>query len=671
MNDRALDRLFRRFRDRHDGAALAAVFDAVSAELFDVACHLIRDSAEAEDLVQATFLTAIAKAGDYDGSSAVKGWLYGILWREGAKARRAAAQRSDPARLADVARHDTRREEEPLEVLAAAEVPAAVQRALAELPTTYREVLEPMIREGKPAGEIARALRRSPGTVRSQIHRGLERLRRSLPRDLVPLSGVLPVPVRGLSRVRDEVLRAAGFSPTVAAATTPLVLSATIGGVLMTKTTILGGLAAVSVATLAWFATEGAQGPLDAGRDAWSGAAGEAPVPKETPPVPAGAAPAAFDATEVGDARTAHGTPVDAGAAASLQEEIDAWLARFNEAPEDWRHGWSVAGEIAELPPERAVAIMTALWPELSVPVREQALKPFVFGGGHPQALKLLDLAARDASLSVQGRAFTYLQSYAFEDFANDYEAYLRWAQTYRDLPLEEVLTRNAERFAAELSALPPAEMAERMRALDRLDLRAGGPVGVDLAAVMRDAGGLHALATCLEGGELEDRRRALRWSKTMQADAAWLQTWVLPGIREAELGSPETGGGALLAASFDALARPDCGWAQGAILDHLQRVARLLPEEGSPEAVPAAGASSAARALAEIGDPAAIPALIEVLLDDRSGALAYDIGHFGLAKLTGVTWQEGYDASWWLDWWEKNARRLPPEVRGIRIRRR
>jgi len=50
MNDRALDRLFRRFRDRHDGAALAAVFDATSRELFDVACHLIRDPGEAEDL---------------------------------------------------------------------------------------------------------------------------------------------------------------------------------------------------------------------------------------------------------------------------------------------------------------------------------------------------------------------------------------------------------------------------------------------------------------------------------------------------------------------------------------------------------------------------------------------------------------------------------------------
>jgi hypothetical protein len=58
------------------------------------------------------------------------------------------------------------------------------------------------------------------------------------------------------------------------------------------------------------------------------------------------------------------------------------------------------------------------------------------------------------------------------------------------------------------------------------------------------------------------------------------------------------------------------------------------------------------------------------VLLHDRSGRLGYDVGYFGLAKLTGVRWQKEYDGAWWLDWWEKNSRRLPPEVQAIPIRR-
>ncbi|MFN0008062.1 MAG: sigma-70 family RNA polymerase sigma factor [Planctomycetota bacterium] len=680
MNDRALDRLFRRFRDRHDGAALAAVFDATSRELFEVACHLIRDPVEAEDLVQATFLAAIRHSGDYDGSSPLKGWLYGILWREGAKVRRSAAHRTDPHRLADVARHDARREPEPIEGLLAREVPAAVDRALEKLPQRYREVLDPLIREGRPPEDIANALQRSPGTVRSQIHRGMERLRRVLPDDFVPVSGVVGFSIRGLAKVRGEVLQAAGFSPAAAAGASVLALNATIGGLVMSKGALIAGAAAVSVAAVAWFARDGSSA---GGRAPLEASAPRADTVASTDSSKSAASPAPL--AEVDPASSRAGLEVSGGNSAvpvSLQDEIDRWLARFNEAPNDWRHGWDVAGEIAELPPNRALAIMTAVWPRLSVPVREQALKPFVFGSGHPHALKLLDLAASDASLSVQGRAFTYLKAYAFQDFAQDYEAYLAWAQTYRDMPLADALTQNATRFVADLRALPPEQLAERIRTLERLDLDTGKPLGVDLAAVMREAGGLEALSICLEGEDTEAKRRALEWSKSMQADETWLRTWVMPSIE-----NPEGIDATIVDAGFHALARPDCKWAEESILEHLRRastIERIDPGQASLEtgggmdpsgatragAQPLAGTRSAASALAEIGDPAAIPALIEILVHDRSGRMNYDVGYFGLAKLTGVKWQESCDGAWWLDWWEKNLRRLPPEVQAIPIRR-
>jgi len=656
MNDRGLDRLFRRFRDRHDGAALAAVFDATSRELFEVACHLIRDPVEAEDLVQATFLAAIRHASEYDGSSPLKGWLYGILWREGAKARRNAARSVDPHRLAQ------RREPEPIEGLIALEVPAAVDRALGKLPARYREVLDPLIREGRPPEEIASALHRSPGTVRSQIHRGMERLRRVLPDDLVPVSGLVGISVRGLSKVRGEVLQAAGFSPAAAAGASALALNATIGGLVMSKGVVIAGTAAISVAAVAWLAFEGPSAgdpaPLAAAASRADAVAASSDAPASPAPLAVADPAAARSELDVSGAPAA--LPV------SLQEEIDRWLARFNEAPDDWRHGLDVAEEIAKLAPDRALAIMTAVWPRLSVPVREQALKPFVFYGGQVHALKLLDLAAKDPSLSVQARAFTYLKRYAFQDFANDYESYLEWSQTYRDMPVKDALTQNAARFVQDLRALPPEELAARIRTLDRLDLEAGGPAGVDLAAVMREAGGLQALSTCLEGNDPEAKRRALDWSRTMQADEGWLRTWVLPSIQGTEASDPE-----VLDASFHALARPDCKWAEDSILEHLRQAATIeKPDPQDPKGAPPRGSRSAASALAEIGDPAAIPALIEILLHDRSGQMGYDVGFFGLAKLTGVKWQESCDGAWWLDWWEKNARRLPPEVQAIQIRR-
>lgn len=666
VNERALDRLFRRFRDRGDGAALAAVFDATARELLDVAGHLLGDPAAAEDVVQETFLAAIRAASRFDASRSVKAWLYGILWREAARARRGAARRVEPDRLPE------RRVEEPVERLLAREVPEAVERALRGLPRRYREVLVPLVGEGRAPEEIARDLRRAPGTVRSQIHRGLERLRRALPKGFASASGLAFLPggsgarVRGLEALRREVLRAAGLSPAAAAAAPAIALQVSLGAFLMSKTAILAGaalLAGVSLFSL----REGLDGH------------GRGEVDQAFPGTSAGevsGAPAADERAERSAApaqdprREAH--PLAQADAAAVEGEavvdpLARWLARFGEAPDDWRHGWKVAAEIAALPPDEALAIMTGVWPYLTVAVKEQALKPFVFGDGHPRALPLLDLAATDESLSVQGRAFHYLREYAFQDFANDHDAYLAWSALHRDRPLAEVLEQNARRFAGELRSLPPAELLERLRSLEGIDLDTGAPCGIDLAGEIRAAGGLAGLTACLQLEDPEAARLALSWSKRLQADEAWLRAFVLPA-----LSSPDTTAPEVLDASIDALGRPDCGWARGALLGQLERLAALPPLAGEDETAPSIGiAYSAARALARIGDPAAIPAMIEILANDRSGRLDYAVGYFGLARLTGVRWQESFDADWWLEWWEKNGSRLSAEVRGAVIERK
>ena len=51
---------------------MAAVYDAAAAELLRLATHLAPDTAAAEDLLQATFLTAIEKAQSYDPKRGVQ-----------------------------------------------------------------------------------------------------------------------------------------------------------------------------------------------------------------------------------------------------------------------------------------------------------------------------------------------------------------------------------------------------------------------------------------------------------------------------------------------------------------------------------------------------------------------------------------------------------------------
>lgn len=211
MRDAILTRLFLRYRERGNGRALAAVFDLVAKELLAVAAHLARDAAEAEDLVQIVFLRAMERAQAFDPQHGLRPWLHGILWREALAARRRAARRVDAAELARAGEAD------PADVAGQRELPAAVRAALDGLPPRYREVVEPLLLEEKPAQEIAAALGRSSGTVRMQIHRGLERLRRALPRGL-SASGALVLPTRGWDELRASVLRKAGIAPQAAGA---------------------------------------------------------------------------------------------------------------------------------------------------------------------------------------------------------------------------------------------------------------------------------------------------------------------------------------------------------------------------------------------------------------------------------------------------------------------
>jgi len=640
MKARNLERLFVSFRDRGDGAALAAVFDRTSEELLQVACHLVLDPSLAEDVVQATFLTAIRQAERYDGSSPVQGWLYGILWREAAKIRRDGARQADPSQLV------ARSAEDPADSLAAAEVPEEIVRALRRLPDPYREVVEPHLCEGRSPGEIARLLGRSPGTVRSQIHRGLERLRRNLPAGLAPAQGMIALKLRGLEAVRESVLASAG-APSNAAAT-----AASSGGLAsaLSGALVLKGIAvAASVGAIAlagrWFLTEGSFGAEQVA------AASVLAAPAND----SAAAPTAHAANEAQAPSNAARASIEPPPAAAQGPDtsVEYWLARFRDVGDDWSRGWAVAAEVAKLPPADALRIMTGVWPHLPVPVKEQVLKPFMFDGGHPEALAVLHLAATDGALSVQERAFSYLKDYAFQDFSTDFEGYLRWYAANEHKPLADVLTESAQRFVRDLLALSPSELAVRVHALRRLDLRAGANAGVDLAEVMRQAGGLRLLEACLLDADPELRSTALSWSSEMGAGEPWLRTWVLPAIEDGSKVDPQ-----VLDASFRALGRPSCAWAREPLVAYLRR---CTPDDPGQ-------ASNAASALADIGDARAIPPLIEILLADREGKLRYDVGYFGLARLTGVTWNESYDGAWWLDWWDKNHRRLPPEVQSMTI---
>ena len=243
MGDRKLERLFVRFRKEGDAAAMAEVFDRAGPELLELAVHLVRDPAEAEDVVQSTFLAAIERAWSFDPRLRLMPWLVGILTRQAGLARRRARREVEPDRL-----HE-REVPDPARQAQAQELSRELEGALESLPVKYREILSPYLTHGMRPVDIARQLRRAPGTVRMQMHRGLELLRRALPAGFAATGVLCVTQSRGWAAVRDQVVaRAREFSSSGKAATGA---AAGTGAVTYVKLALVGALAA-TVAGVAW-----------------------------------------------------------------------------------------------------------------------------------------------------------------------------------------------------------------------------------------------------------------------------------------------------------------------------------------------------------------------------------------------------------------------------------
>lgn len=203
---------------RHgDLTALAEVFDAVAPELARVARHLVhggRLRQEVEDLVQATFLTALEKAARYDPARPLVPWLVGILALHAKEMRRTAPRvRAEGVEGGEEA--TTPESADPLRIVAGREGHAAVGDAVRRLPAVYARVLEAVLMEDRRPEEVAAELALTPGTARVRLHRGLAKLRRLLPKGYALGWGAGGWNLSGgaLAEVRTRVLIAAGEKP--------------------------------------------------------------------------------------------------------------------------------------------------------------------------------------------------------------------------------------------------------------------------------------------------------------------------------------------------------------------------------------------------------------------------------------------------------------------------
>jgi RNA polymerase sigma-70 factor, ECF subfamily len=189
-----------------------ATFTAQAMEympaLYSAALRMTRNPADAEDLVQETYLRAYRGFGSFQQGTNLKAWLYRILTNTFINRYRAAKRRPEETDLDDVedlylyrrlgglegARVSRSAEDELLDVLTEGEVREAVE----SLPENFRLAVLLADVEGFSYKEIAEILDIPIGTVMSRLHRGRRALQKRLyefaaGRGLVDARGEEPV----------------------------------------------------------------------------------------------------------------------------------------------------------------------------------------------------------------------------------------------------------------------------------------------------------------------------------------------------------------------------------------------------------------------------------------------------------------------------------------------
>ena len=176
-----LEALVRRMALREE-PALAEFYDATLGSAYGLTKRIVRNAALAEEVVGDAYFQAWRSAGRYDEArSGPLTWLLMICRSralDALRARDVAIVHEAPETLK--AEADQQAGDNPLDLLAAVESRSAVHGALRALSATQRQMIGLAFFRGLSHQEIAEHTKVPLGTVKSQIRRALEALRKVL-----------------------------------------------------------------------------------------------------------------------------------------------------------------------------------------------------------------------------------------------------------------------------------------------------------------------------------------------------------------------------------------------------------------------------------------------------------------------------------------------------------
>jgi RNA polymerase sigma-70 factor (ECF subfamily) len=159
-----------------DEAAIRAILQANNRRLYRIARGILRNDAEAEDVVQETYVRALTHLDRFRGESSLSTWLSRIAMNEAmGRLRGQQSMLQGGSRLRDRPEADIipfpAAPSDPEKSMAQRQIQEIVEHAIDELPEPFRLVFITRIMEEMTIEETAALLSIKPETVKTRLHR--------------------------------------------------------------------------------------------------------------------------------------------------------------------------------------------------------------------------------------------------------------------------------------------------------------------------------------------------------------------------------------------------------------------------------------------------------------------------------------------------------------------
>ena len=201
-----------------DEAAVRTIMKANNRRLYRLARGILRNDAEAEDVVQETYVRAFTRLAEFREDASLSTWLSRIAMNEALGRLRRQRPSVDLSSLpehtreAEIIRFPLASTDDPERSMAQREIREVVERAIDELPEAFRLVFITRVIEGMNVEETADILGLKPETVKTRLHRARTMLRDNVERKIGPIvMEAFPFAGRRCDRLTGVVLERLGY----------------------------------------------------------------------------------------------------------------------------------------------------------------------------------------------------------------------------------------------------------------------------------------------------------------------------------------------------------------------------------------------------------------------------------------------------------------------------